>query len=68
MNVSVVYWSGTGNTQAMSEAVARGIEAAGKHARLMEVSAADAFEIASEQEMCIRDRGRHVCQGKSGTD
>ena len=53
MNVSVVYWSGTGNTQAMSEAVARGIEAAGKHARLMEVSAADAFEIASEQAFAL---------------
>ena len=25
MSVSVVYWSGTGNTQAMAEAVAEGI-------------------------------------------
>ena len=45
MNVSVVYWSGTGNTQAMAEAVARGIEAAGKNARLIEASAADAFAL-----------------------
>ena len=26
MSVSVVYWSGTGNTATMAEAVARGIE------------------------------------------
>ena len=36
----VVYWSQTGNTQAMAEAVARGIEAAGKEAELVEVGAA----------------------------
>lgn len=28
MSISVVYWSGTGNTQAMAEAVAEGIKAA----------------------------------------
>lgn len=38
--VQVVYWSQTGNTQAMAEAVARGIEAAGKEANLVEVGAA----------------------------
>ena len=27
--VAVIYWSGTGNTQAMAEAVVRGAEAAG---------------------------------------
>lgn len=53
MNVSVVYWSGTGNTQAMAEAVARGIEAAGKNARLIEASAADAVEIASEHAFAL---------------
>ena len=29
MSISVVYWSGTGNTQAMAEAVVEGIKAAG---------------------------------------
>ena len=38
--IQVVYWSQTGNTQAMAEAVARGIEAAGKEAELVEVGAA----------------------------
>lgn len=30
MSVSVVYWSGTGNTRAMAEAVADGIREAGR--------------------------------------
>ena len=44
MSISVVYWSGTGNTQAMAEAVAEGIREAGADAAVMEVSEADAGE------------------------
>lgn len=33
MSISVVYWSGTGNTQAMAEAVVEGIKAAGQIGR-----------------------------------
>ena len=39
--IMVVYWSQTGNTEAMAQAVAQGIEEAGKKAKLAEVSAAD---------------------------
>ena len=53
MDVSVVYWSGTGNTQAMAEAVARGIEAAGKNPRLVEAEAADAAAVAKEQAFAL---------------
>lgn len=42
MSISVVYWSGTGNTQAMAEAVVEGIKAAGQEAELLEVGNADA--------------------------
>ncbi len=35
--IYVVYWSGTGNTQAMAEAVGEGITAAGKEAEVVEV-------------------------------
>ena len=42
MGVSVVYWSGTGNTQAMAEAVAEGIRRAGAEADVTEVSEKDA--------------------------
>ena len=38
--IYVVYWSQTGNTQAMDEAVGEGITQAGKEAEVLEVSAA----------------------------
>lgn len=37
--IAVVYWSGTGNTEAMANAVAEGIEQAGSSADLLESSA-----------------------------
>lgn len=48
MSIPVVYWSGTGNTQTMAEAVAEGIRSAGAQADLLEVSDADASSVASE--------------------
>lgn len=48
MSISIVYWSGTGNTQAMAEAVAKGVEAAGKEAKLLAVSSADPAELAAK--------------------
>lgn len=48
MSVSVVYWSGTGNTQAMAEAVAEGIRETGTEAVILEVENADAAALASE--------------------
>lgn len=38
--ISVVYWSQTGNTQAMAEAIGAGIAKAGKEADVIEVSSA----------------------------
>lgn len=37
-NVAVVYWSGTGNTEAMAEEIAAGAERAGAHAELVQAS------------------------------
>lgn len=48
MSIPVVYWSGTGNTQTMAEAVAEGIRSAGAQADLLEVSDADASSVAAE--------------------
>ncbi len=45
--IPVIYWSATGNTQKMAEAVAAAIDAAGAKALLQEVSAASADEAAS---------------------
>ena len=41
-DVYVVYWSSTGNTQAMAEAVGAGAESAGATAHVVEVASADA--------------------------
>ena len=38
--IMVVYWSQTGNTEAMAQAVAQGIEEAGKEAEVISVDAA----------------------------
>ena len=53
MSVSVVYWSGTGNTQAMAEAVAEGIKETGADANLIEVGNADAAALASEDAFAL---------------
>ncbi|KGI37451.1 flavodoxin [Clostridium tetani] len=36
-NISVIYWSGTGNTEAMAEALAEGAKAAGGQVKLVSV-------------------------------
>ena len=46
--ISVVYWSQTGNTQAMAEAVGAGITKAGKEADVVEVSGASMEEVMKE--------------------
>jgi len=44
--ISIVYWSQTGNTQAMAEAISEGVTEAGKEAKIIDVTDAslDAFE------------------------
>ena len=54
MSISVVYWSGTGNTQAMAEAVAEGIRSAGADSVVMEVSDADAAGSCGRGSICAR--------------
>ena len=45
--IAVVYWSGTGNTQAMAEAVAEGAKAAGAEVSLLGPSDFSAADVAS---------------------
>ncbi len=45
-NVAVVYWSGTGNTEAMAQAVVKGAQSAGASAALIPVGSFDASQIA----------------------
>ena len=53
MSVSVVYWSGTGNTEAMANAVAEGITEAGGEAKLIPVSEANIDELATESAFAL---------------
>ncbi len=48
MSVSVVYWSGSGNTEAMANAVAEGIKAAGGEVDLLTVDQASVDALAGE--------------------
>lgn len=41
MRVAIVFWSGTGNTEAMANAVKEGAESAGAEVQLLNVSEAD---------------------------
>jgi len=45
MHMTVVYWSGTGNTAAMAEFIATGAQEAGAEVRLLEVGAASATDV-----------------------
>ena len=48
MKVSIVYWSGTGNTEAMANAVAEGAKNAGAEVEILPVSAASADILSSD--------------------
>mgnify|MGYP001048392375 CR=1 FL=1 len=51
--IPVIYWSGTGNTQAMAEAVAQGIQEAGGEARLLSVEEIDASQAAGFDKLAL---------------
>ena len=46
--VKVVFWSGTGNTAAMAQAVVDGVVAAGKDAELLEVSSVSPADLKDD--------------------
>ena len=48
-NFKVVYWSGTGNTEAMAQAVAEGIELSGNKAELLEADQVSAGDFSEDQ-------------------
>lgn len=45
MTINVIYWSGTGNTEAMAKAVVEGIESEGKEAKLIFVDDASIEDV-----------------------
>ena len=46
--IKVIYWSQSGNTMSMANAVAEGIKEAGKEAAVLEVSAVTAADLNDE--------------------
>lgn len=51
--VNIVYWSGTGNTEAMANFIAQGVKEAGGEAVLLPVSAANAEELKKEKAFAL---------------
>lgn len=46
--ISVVYWSGTGNTESMANAIANGISSGGKEADCVNVSSASIVDLQNQ--------------------
>lgn len=46
--ISVVYWSGTGNTESMAKSIAKGIMDGGKEAECVNVSSASIVDLQNE--------------------
>ena len=51
--IGVVYWSGTGNTEAMAQAVAEGIKAAGQEVEVKSVSEISVDEAAAYDKIAL---------------
>ena len=47
-SVNIVFWTGTGNTAAMAEAVAQGVKEAGAEAELISVDKVNVAELVRE--------------------
>lgn len=47
--VKIIYWSGTGNTEAMANMIAEGVRAAGKEAAVMSVSEVSVADLKDEK-------------------
>lgn len=47
--ISIVYWSQTGNTQAMAEAISEGVTEAGKEAKIIDVTDASLDALKAEK-------------------
>lgn len=55
--IYIVYWTQTGNTLAMAQAVGQGVTKAGKTAEIVDVSSADLSEL---------EGGGRICSGLPG--
>lgn len=51
--IEVIYWSGTGNTEAMANALVAGIKEAGEEAHLTEVDAATPAQVENAEKIAL---------------
>lgn len=52
-DIKIVFWSGTGNTQAMAEAVANGVKAAGQTPNILQFSDITADALAADDRFAL---------------
>lgn len=52
--VNVIYWSGTGHTEKMAEAVVRGAEKEGAEVKLIQVASATEDDVKGECQILLR--------------
>jgi flavodoxin short chain len=53
MQINIIYWSGTGNTEAMANLIAEGAQGAGATVTLTEVSSADAATALNDDVLAL---------------
>ncbi len=53
MKIPVIYWSGTGNTEAMAKAVAEGIKENGNEPKLLAVGAASVADVEAAEALAL---------------
>jgi len=66
--ISIVYWSQTGNTQAMAEAISEGVTEAGKEAKIIDVTDASLDALKTEKVFALGcpAMGAEVLEGSVG--
>lgn len=67
--ISIVYWSQTGNTQAMAEAISEGVTEAGKEAKIIDVTDASLDALKAEKVFALGcpAMGAEVLEESEGT-
>lgn len=51
--VNIIYWSATGNTEAMANMIAEGVKAAGGEPKLLQVSEASVADLQNEKSFAL---------------
>ena len=66
-NIAIIYWSGTGNTESMANAIAEGIAAAGSTADIM-LSLIHIWLIYSNHRQCCKTSSSTITGTSQGSN